>query len=127
MNKTAIRRVATALLTGELATRKRGRRVGYNQRGWYNFNGEYTDRSGQACGTTACIAGHAVILLDKSVRKPAAGWFGRARALLGLTHDTANDLFDGTPSVGGEPSPKQAALVLFNLAETGKVDWSVVA
>jgi hypothetical protein len=124
MNKTNIRRVATALLTGKLAEKKG---VGYNQIPLFDTSGMRHDNSGHGCGTVACIAGHAAFLAGgKRAAKRGDAW-DTAKKYLGLKDENmALELFNTNPlGPSDQPTAKQAALVLFHLAETGKVDWSV--
>jgi hypothetical protein len=124
MNKTNIRRVASTLLNGTLAETKG---IGYNQRPTFDTGGNYIDHTGKGCGTTACIAGHAAYFAGGRRAAKASGMWRTAKKYLGISEDTALRLFAAMPTVGKEPTAKQAALVLFNLAETGQVDWSVAA
>lgn len=119
MHKTNIRRVALALLTGELATRKRGTRIGYNQGIWCGT--DRVDMSGHDCQTTACVAGTAVILFGGKRRD----YSEQARKIFKLDLLQAEQLFTFRPDSISVPNAKQAAMVLFHLAETGKVDWKV--
>ena len=125
MNKTFVRRVATALLNAELATRKRGTKIGYNQAAFGVRGYCFPDQTGHDCGTTACIAGWAVALDGLNPLK-VYNVAKRARKLLGLTDNQAAELFSGSViSKAHGPTSQDAALVLYNLAETGKVDWNV--
>lgn len=135
MNKTKIREVALALLQGPV---KVGRvKVGYNQTSFGARNQE--DYTGHHCSTTACIAGWAVALDGKNPRT-VSNVASEARKLLGLNEDQALDLFAASPLFnraasmpydgarrGRNVQPRDAALVLFNLAETGVVDWKIAA
>lgn len=125
MNKTNIRRVAVALLTGELATRKRGEQIGYNQSNYRG--GSQPDNSGHSCNTTACIAGTAAAMFKPALFRSGNGgkMYDFGRKLFGLSYDQASNLFTGVPSHISTPDARAAALVLFNLAETGKVNWEV--
>lgn len=129
LNKTNIRKVALAVLN----TQKRGKtQIGYNQL-FIDTNG-VKDRSGHECGTVACIGGHAALLAGARFSKDRGIIDGNplatARKYLGLTKEQADDLFPAHPQgkKGSifEVTAQEAALVLFNLAETGKVDWSLV-
>lgn len=125
MNKTNVRRLAMALLTGELTKRKKP--VGYNQRTYLSSDSaEFPDNSGHYCGTVACIAGTAAILHGYRPRNGNNGitFSTRASEFLGIRGLAARELFNYRP-LESEPSAKQAALVLFHLAETGIVDWTV--
>lgn len=126
MNKTNVRRLAMALLTSELANKPKP--VGYNQRTYFGVSSEWPDQGGHDCGTVACIAGHAALLNGYRPR-------GKTRSnnkvqehadeFLGISLRTARQLYNFNPLGSADPTAKQAALVLFNLAETGKVDWEV--
>lgn len=122
MNKTKIRRVALALLTGELAMRKRGKKIGYNQNCWSSDT--QPDHSGHKCGTTACIGGTAIAIFEPSFR--GLEWGSKAQEILGLTNGEREALFTSFVPIKN-PTAKQAAMVLFHFAETGKVDWRVAA
>lgn len=126
MNKSKIRRVALALLTGELAVGKR--HIGYNQ-GTYKAHrtglAGRPDRGGHDCGTVACIAGHVTAIYDRGVFGRDDNIGGVARRILGINQSQADELFTGMPHALNVPNAKQAAMVLFHLAETGKVDWNV--
>lgn len=122
MNKTKIRRVALALLTGELTKRKRP--IGYNQRTYHGD--DRPDMSGHSCGTVCCIAGWTTALYAPRIRSCCGP---KARKILGLTATQARNLFAGAPFGCfnlREPTNKDAAMVLFHLAETGKVNWEIV-
>lgn len=125
MNKTNVRRLAMALLTGELAKRKKP--VGYNQRTYLSDESCYHDNSGHQCNTVACIAGTAAILHGYRPRGEGKvrSYTARAEKFLGIKGHAARELFDYNPLVDQDPNARQAALVLFHLAETGKVDWDV--
>lgn len=126
MNKANVRTLATVLLNETIAKRKKGTRVGYNQRA---VIGEGPDNGSGGCGTVACIGGTAAILGGL----PKSQWGGnvldRGQKWLGITDIQAARLFPACPTNTYEKvlTPRDAALVLFNLAETGKVDWSVAA
>jgi hypothetical protein len=125
MNKTKIRRLATALLNTELASGKLGFELGYNQNTFSCEGHGYLDFSGHNCDTVACIAGWAVALEGKNPAK-VRDIATQARKLLGLDMVQADKLFEGSVYIDGKAAqPRHAALTLFNLAETGKVDWSV--
>ena len=127
MNKTKIRKVAVALLNGTLATRKRGEKIGFNLAPfYYKSEGEmvHIDRTGHGCGSTACIAGWAHFL-EGGRAKNASTISMHAREILGLDIERAEQLFAPMDINRSAVTPQQAAFVLFNLAETGKVDWSI--
>lgn len=119
--KKNIRRIAVALMTGELATRRKGTKIGYNQN--FVIEDQSTDRGGHACNTNACIAGHASYLLGGPKKNGTAMW-DFAVGAFGLNAEEAMGLFGGRPA-NYIPTAADAALVLFNLAETGKIDWSI--
>jgi hypothetical protein len=89
------------------------------------------------CGTPACICGWANHELNKETSSDI--WLGDDRVAaewLGLDIDTAGSLFEPSRERDSNPwatdwwdeiTPAHAAAVLRNLAETGKVDWSVGA
>lgn len=82
------------------------------------------------CKTTACIAGHTLIMKLQEVGlrgpKDISGEYVNiadvAQRYLSLTDLQADKLFMGVPS---NASAKQAAKVLRNLVETGDVNWKV--
>lgn len=124
MNKAKIRAVAVALLTGKLPNRRR--EIGYNQRKWHDTRGIMTDHSGRGCGTVCCVAGWTTALFAPRLKK-GDQISRRARQILGLRAVEAESLFSGNVlhSLDREPTNKDAAMVLFNLAETGKVNWEI--
>lgn len=100
-----------------------------------------------SCGSAACIAGHAVIYLNKDGTKKSAfrRWWERkkwwkseysiaiemsAKTILGLDYKKTRELF--TPTAGQlrleyeEITSDHAILVLRHILATGKVDWSVI-
>lgn len=129
MNKTAIRATAVAILAGTLATRKKNP-IGFNLGPFFSapgLNGQnyYPDQTGHNCNSVACVAGWAHFIHGgKSTNSSFI--CQNATKILGLTDKEADELFapeniDDRRAV----TQQQAALVLFNLAETGKVDWKV--
>lgn len=120
MNKAAIRRTALAIITGELALRKKNP-IGFNLGPFYADNGQYRDRTGNNCGTVACVAGWAHFIHGGKSTK--AGFINRrATKLLGLNEETASKLF-APDFIRSDITPTQAALTLYILADTGKVNW----
>ena len=107
--------------------------LGFNMSQWVGRDGEYSDRSGHQCQTTACIAGWAAAVATGKTMAPNGPYdFGAtdgagyrkaavtiAREFMGLTQD---HLFWGG---NGYTTPLKAVAVLRHLAETGEVDWSV--
>lgn len=77
------------------------------------------------CGTTACIAGWAVIVLLGEKAPQIMNWAGKAEGLLGLTSQQAYALFytGGARTRLLEPRRHHAISVLRYLLDTGKVDW----
>ena len=87
------------------------------------------------CGSPSCIAGQALHMFD-DIGKPDGYRMMAACECLGLEPDAGNALFAPNNDYAcfdariGEPgfvTPKHAAAVLRNLAETGEVDWTVGA
>lgn len=85
------------------------------------------------CGTPACIAGWASSLACPEGRPKTS--YGRtmdaeevANIWLDLTYQEGSDLYiaSGLNVELSRITPEQAATVLDHLAETGKVDWSVI-
>lgn len=75
----------------------------------------------RSCGTSACIAGHALLMFD-----PKAIFIGDAEPILGLDAARANALFK--PKNWDHPkynNRRRAARVLRHLATTGNVDWNI--
>jgi hypothetical protein len=136
MNKSNVRKLALAILNGTLATRERGTKIGFNMIPWFSKEGEestnYEDKTGYNCGTVACMAGWAYFLSGGSFRKAVLNSrdgshiIERARKYLGLDPPTASNLFVPDYVLRKNTTTKDAALVLFNLVETGKVDWNIV-
>jgi len=95
------------------------------------------DRSGHECGTVACIAGHAAIIMadlkapletEAQVDEFAQGSFIReASEWLGLEAGPAHKLFfgDGAETYRAHIPADQAVRTLRHLAATGQVDWTV--
>lgn len=86
-----------------------------------------------ACGSCACIAGHALALLVPNGR--SGDYVMRARRLLGLNNREALRLFEPESQdywfMGEElrhesVTRDEAVRVLDHLLETGKVDWSII-
>lgn len=88
MNKARVRRVASALLNEELATRKRGTKIGYNQVSWFSRDFARPDFGHHGCGTTACVAGHVTAIYDP---RPRQNYSQRAQKILGLTNFQAEN------------------------------------
>ena len=80
-------------------------------------------REDTSCGTTACIAGHAVAVYAPNVwrLKKTEKIDETAQRLLGLDDVDKLNLFYG--HYGPAYGPKAAAAVLENFALTGKVVW----
>ena len=111
--------------------------VGFNMGSWftiwdYQDDAKKADKSGHACGTTACIAGHVVTLHNAKTGVPLSrspdSVSTKAQEVLGLTSSQAYVLFHGSPmdTELRDTTPGQAAKVLRHLAATGYVDWTVV-
>lgn len=91
------------------------------------------------CGTTACLAGHAVLIKAAEegerlgptgrLKNPPSYGLGlggdvdtRAQRWLGLSNDQAIDLFYRLDS---DLTPEDTIPVLEHLRDTGEVDWSL--
>lgn len=124
MNKAKIRGVALALLAGKLPTKRVP--IGYNQKKWRSTDAKVADMSGQGCGTVCCVAGWTTALYAPRL-KTGEQIALAARKILGLREAETTLLFSGNVmgSLGREPTNKDAAMVLFNLAETGEVNWRI--
>lgn len=81
----------------------------------------------RSCGTTACIAGHAIILAGLAGSSEAIedlpSFSGPAREWLELNDWNASELFYG--GIDELATAPMAARVVRHLASTGEVDWSV--
>ena len=79
-----------------------------------------------ACGTPACIAGHAAHLATPPGGYQNINCWDFAKDFLGLTGEQATDLFSSFPYPRQHDAPAtvdEALAVLDNLIETGKVRW----
>lgn len=126
MNKTKIRETALAILNGTLAKRKRNP-IGFNLARYFSRKPGYqdwTDHTGHNCDTVACIAGW-VHFLNGGKNHQAGEIALHARKVLGLSINVADELFAPQLVCRDNVTTAEAALVLFKLAETGKVDWKV--
>lgn len=125
MNKKNIRGLALAILQGELAKRERNP-IGFNLGPYFSEDTDQSpDKSGHNCGTVACIAGWAHFL-HGGRSKNHSKIFNHAKEVLGLDDTKAYELFAPFSYKRAKVTPSDAALALFTLAETGKVDWSHV-
>lgn len=117
MNKENILKVADAIERHTIPD------LGFNMGSWVDRRA-HEDKSGHNCGTTACIAGWATAVAGGNLAKLSISEVrDEAIAYLGVTRDQAFWLFAG---FRGDPEPPEAVATLRNLAETGKVNWSVV-
>ena len=87
----------------------------------------YQVQSGEEhwCGTTTCIAGHAILMMAQekfplSSEVPSSKLSEDAAIYLGLDEQQQDDLFHNY--VGGETAT-DAAEVIRNLVQTGRVSW----
>ena len=128
INVKNILRVADAI---EKAARPEAKpKVGYYQPVFICVGeGEDIDATGHRCTTTACIAGWAVLVFDRTrprtlEKREQEGDYvsDRATKLLGLGSNQADDLFLHVYS----ETPDQAVRTLRHLAKTGEVNWSVM-
>lgn len=127
MNKQAINTLATLLEDIPMSCN-----MGFNM-GDYHTVTEYVAETHvpHECGTVACIAGWSALwqrMDGKGLLKQARQGVGGdehsvAEEILGLDGDQADDLF--LSDTGSNITPKMAAKVLRNLADTGQVDWTV--
>jgi hypothetical protein len=131
MNTTNILAVADAIEQHTIPN------VGFNM-AYYFANaaaGEAIDRSGHDCGTTACIFGHALVLMaegDIHVAQYGPMWRPDIQKWLGLTDEQTAfvcyaqnhpGLRDQTLAFH-EIEPAQAVRTLRRLAASGTVDWT---
>lgn len=117
MNRENILKVADAIESHSIPD------LGFNMSLWIDRKpGPEDDRSGHNCGTTACIAGWAVAVMNGGVI-PEVGVpiQDDAEKYFGLNWTDGEDLFVNW--VGKSPTPAEAVIVLRHLAETGEVDW----
>jgi len=129
MNRDRIRELADVIERGEPPIP--GMR--FDMRHFFAPSIENIETNGATCGTVACIAGWAVAKWgsrDDLLRMNGAGVSEAAARLLGLSRETAYSLFTPFGEDGGAHNPFaaggiNAARVLRNLAETGRVDWRV--
>ena len=101
---------------------------------------EYIENSGtydqafyfHSCGTPGCIAGHAAALFKPENNSPYYIHYSEiGKKILGLNLVDSVELFDPEPykdeldefNFYREPTAKDAAAVLRNLADTGIVNW----
>lgn len=115
----------------------------YNQSCWFHESGEH-NKNDMRCNTPSCVAGWAIHLgaPDREyVHADVVKTF--ARALLGLTKEQGDALFDGCPVLPIKvideesaffdltvesvvaPNAEKTAAVIDHLIATGEVDWSV--
>ena len=144
MNRENILAVANAIETHSIPD------LGFNM-GWHigsladdPNNTAMVDRSGNGCGTVACIAGYANVIAtgEKNTSFLTDVEFDSAADWLGLDHYDADELFyaktitesrweDGeialAPRSLSSIDATEAVAVLRHLADTGIVDWSVAA
>ena len=73
------------------------------------------------CGTTACVAGHAIALFSPEYKPTPQSAFWAAVRVLDLEEETACNLFLNWDD---NYSAAEAARVVRHLAETGEVRWS---
>jgi hypothetical protein len=122
MNVENINRVADAIEASCAPDAKP--EIGFNMAWWYGRG--YNDQTGHNCGTTACIAGWAVLELGGDIDRVSERVF--ATRAFDLDWEEAEELF--TPV---DPWPRNhieaphAVAVLRHLAKTGVVDWTVGA
>jgi hypothetical protein len=128
MNKAHIRDLIHALRYGLP-------HVHYDQRVWLGGDPH------NECDTVACLAGHAVLLMERDNQEnyikrtlPLMNSVGtrvyiassirdRAEAFLDLTRRQAEEMFRFSPAYHQPITAEQAARMLENLLATGEVDW----
>ena len=128
MNKAALLYVADAIEKHAIAD------LGFNMSDWVaKATSDYPDLSGHACGTTACIAGFAVALLDRHGEPRAKPLTNKqllarldtvgdlqelAAQTLGLSYDESGGLFgfQGSHSSMDHVTPAEAIAELRRLA-----------
>ena len=84
------------------------------------------DEQENRCRTPACLAGWTVFLFDNEQFSQIdfdEEWVTSTSELLGLDHATADELCVPPYELIDKITPKVAASVLRNLAETGEVVW----
>lgn len=102
-----------------------GNKLGFNMHA--TVEKSYPDHSGRGCGTVACIAGWARVIMENGRIAPGGygGVLDPAQHWLGLTASQAHRLFAPT-NVSGDPynaTDKQAVWLLRNFALNGNIDW----
>jgi len=130
MNREMILRVADAI---EAAAKPEAKpEIGFNMGSFYSDDAYEEDRTGHACGTTACIAGWAMSLEGVPLKSIEVMPFETAVRLgaevLGIDDlEIAGELFSTSdPRLDLDRiTPSQAVSVLRHLAGTGDVDWSI--
>jgi hypothetical protein len=127
MNKENILKVADAI---ENATLTKDHGIGFNMAYFFESSGHLEDHTHQECGTTACIAGWASLISEKEVaaRDDPDVMEDVAMEYLGLSNMQAVDLFYArcVRKPMADITQAEAVRVLRHLAETGKVDWSII-
>lgn len=105
--------------------------TGFADSGWIGSNEQPTgfNMKSFGCGTAACIGGHAAYRQrqeDPGTRYNPNGLSGMASKWLGIDPQLGDRLYYPAVDDYDSITPKQAARVLRHLAETGKVDWSII-
>lgn len=106
--------------------------IGFNMGHWKSNVPEWDgvkDRTGNSCGTVACIAGW-TMLLEDGVERAEVGIERDAQKLLGLTSEEAQMLFLVQDEYGDDASyemsdvtPQEAVKVIRYFADKGTVRW----
>lgn len=122
MNKDGLRVISDWLKNGAPHEKVDGEvDLGFNMEYWAEED-EY-DKVGNSCGAVMCIAGAAHHFLG-TWDDYVDDYHATARELLNLDYDIAFELFEPDHySSAYNAAPKQAAAVIDNLIETGKVEW----
>ncbi|MCY4641436.1 MAG: hypothetical protein OXC41_01870 [Gammaproteobacteria bacterium] len=103
----------------------------FNMNTWFHADQNKSDE--YECQTPACICGHALHYFDHAKYVElcsigsAADWEGEGAKVLGLSKEMATELFCPNEDFYTEAygiDAAEAAGILRNLAETGKVDWT---
>ncbi len=109
------------------------RDIGFNMETYHGLAGEeeLIDKTENACGTVACIAGWTMLMENDwsgshAENDEGYNFHDNAKELLGLSDEEAARLFlaNGARRIMLEDiTPQHAVSVIRHLAKTGKVDW----
>lgn len=100
-----------------------GAKVGFNMRA-ITPDSSLNDKTGNHCGTSACIAGWTLLLWGTDADR-RNGWAGDAGRILDLDEVQQQHLFfaQGSWLRWENITPQQAANAICSLVDTGEVKW----